>query len=89
MYSATGRPGWPYITALIAPVKIRAASQTLCGALLCIVQEIESISSWYFGFARVHICLMFSVQTRSNESFPNLKEEKPYHRKDDILFIDN
>ena len=46
MYSATGRPGWPYITALIAPVKIRAASQTLCGALLCIVQEIESISSW-------------------------------------------
>ena len=61
MYSATGRPGWPYITALIAPVKIRAASQTLCGALLCIVQEIESISSWYFGFARVHICLMFSV----------------------------
>ena len=89
MYSATGRPGRPYITALIAPVKIRAASQTLCGALLCIVQEIESKSSWCFGFARVHICLKFSVQTRSNKSFPSLKEEKPYHRKDDILFIVN
>ena len=61
MYSATGRPGWPYITALIAPVKIRAASQTLCGALLYTVQENESTSTWYFGFAEVYICLKFSV----------------------------